>query len=87
MDVFEKIDMRTQTFNVPPQEVLGFNFVIFQPDEYSLDPDQGQCYRVCERHHVLQGEECHQCRDLFISIIFIQNSKVRYRFGYKKLKI
>ena len=26
-----------------------------------VDPDQGQCDGVRERHHVVQGEGCYQC--------------------------
>ena len=54
VDVYEKIDMRTQTFNVPPQEVCMCKgreavrlFKIF------LDSHQGQCHCVCQCNYVL----------------------------------
>ena len=60
LDVFEKIDMRTSTYDVPPQEVIRrrlFNIITGY-----LDTDQGLGDGVRERHHVLQGEGRHLCR-------------------------
>ena len=55
VDVYEKIDMRTQTFNVPPQEVsrylmCGQSFWLLQ---ILSDPHQGQCHCVCQCNYVL----------------------------------
>ena len=56
VDIYEKIDMRTATFEIPPQEVTKRQL---RGDEYwfllFLDSDQGQCDSVCECHHVLQS--------------------------------
>ena len=54
LDVYEKIDMRTATYDVPPQEVKQSLWVL-SPTKILLSPDpyKGQCDRVCERHHVL----------------------------------
>ena len=67
VDVFEKIDMRTQTFNVPPQEVHNVHIDIIDNDIkrskvkenllFLSDPDQGQCDGLRECYHVLQGGE------------------------------
>ena len=54
VDRYEIIDMRTQTFNVPPQEVkvklkrvkLTITF---------LDSHKRQCHNICDRNHVLQS--------------------------------
>ena len=60
VDVFEIIDMRVQTFNVPPQEV-SCSFTFSYTKDNALDPDEGQRDGVCERHHVVQGGGCYQC--------------------------
>ena len=60
LDIYEKIDMRTSTYDVPPQEVkLKWKSL---KSLLSLDPDQGLCDCVCQRDHVLQGEGCHPGR-------------------------
>ena len=72
VDMYEIIDMRTQTFDVPPQEVqlilqfmyknkfklsaLYFHFLLLVTLFLFLDFDQRQRHSVCERHHVLQSE-------------------------------
>ena len=72
VDMYEIIDMRTQTFDVPPQEVQlilqfmcknkfklsagYFHFLLLVIIFLFLDFDQRQCHSVCERHHVLQSE-------------------------------
>ena len=61
VDVYEKIDMRTGTYEIPPQEVRStflriMNIFVFQ------DPDQGLCDGICQRHHVLQGQGRHPGR-------------------------
>ena len=72
VDMYEIIDMRTQTFDVPPQEVQlilqfmwknkfklsagYFHFLLLVILFLFLDFDQRQCHSVCERHHVLQSE-------------------------------
>ena len=54
VDTFEIIDMRTQTFDVPPQEV---DHTSYNPPIRKSFPDfdKGQRDDLCERHHVLQG--------------------------------
>ena len=57
LDIYQKIDMRTATYDVPPQEVSEDldshqNFQCFPRS----DPDEGQCDSFCECHNVLQGE-------------------------------
>ena len=54
IDVYEKIDLRTQTYDVPPQEVRSDK--IAECSCYSADIDEGQCDGVCECDHVLQGK-------------------------------
>ena len=57
MDVYQKIDMRTQTYDVPPQEVTVTGLAVSSSHSVDItDPDQGQRHRVRERHHVLQGD-------------------------------
>ena len=64
VDVYEKIDMRSQTFEIPPQEVIfpyinDKNFLdLFVP----IDPNKRLCDGFCQCHHVLQSEECHPRR-------------------------
>ena len=54
MDIYVKIDMRTSTYEIPPQEVgvenLGCKII-----PYLSDSDQGLCDSVRQCHHVLQG--------------------------------
>ncbi len=63
LDVYEKIDMRTSTYDVPPQEVSRCTaaqlLIILSPFK---DLDQGLCDGLCQRHHVLQGEGRHPGR-------------------------
>ena len=65
LDIYEKIDMRTVTYDVPPQEVATdivlIRFTSLSIKCCALDPDQGQRDGVCERHHVLQGEGALYC--------------------------
>ena len=71
LDVYQKIDMRTSSYDVPPQEVIlckegsykkknhFLDFVCLvdsTQDFFPLDPDQGQCDGICECNHVLQGD-------------------------------
>ena len=60
VDVYEKIDMRTSTYEIPPQEVSDAGED--DDDDDILDPDQGQRDCVCECYHVLQGQGCHPGR-------------------------
>ena len=62
VDIYEKIDLRTNTYEIPPQEVSQFfkHFAFKNLD--ILDPDQGLCDGVCQRHHVLQGGQRHPRR-------------------------
>ena len=62
IDAYEKIDMRSQTFEIPPQEVRNeckkrFHLIFI----ILLDSDQRLCDSVCQCHHVLQSQECHSC--------------------------
>ena len=54
VDVYEKIDLRTNTYEIPPQEVNIKNLrkVLFSK-LLSLDFDQRQRNRVRQCHHVL----------------------------------
>ena len=54
VDVYEKIDLRTNTYEIPPQEVDIKNLrkVLFSK-HLSLDFDQRQRNRVRQCHHVL----------------------------------
>ena len=67
LDVYQKIDMRTSSYDVPPQEVIlgkersykketTFWILGSTQDFFPLDPDQGQCDGICECNHVLQGD-------------------------------
>ena len=63
LDTYEKLDMRTATYDVPPQEVGDNNKLLgFCSNNSVVDPDQGLCDCVCQRHHVLQGEGRHPGR-------------------------
>ena len=68
VDVFEKIDMRTMTYEIPPQEV-GLGCLKQLLNLLSSDPYKGQRNSVCQCHHVLQGQEpnpcCGKCRRLW----------------------
>ena len=65
VDIYEKIDMRSQTFEIPPQEVSNAFLSYLLLIEYLIDSDEGQRDSVCECYHVLQSERphlcCHQC--------------------------
>ena len=56
VDHYQKIDMRTQTYDVPPQEVNSVCTYYLQTENKYLDFDQRQCDSVCERYNVLQGQ-------------------------------
>ena len=58
LDIYEKIDMRTSTYDVPPQEVKIKTFGATN-EWIFLDPNKGLCDGLCQRHHVLQGEGRH----------------------------
>ena len=61
VDHYEKIDMRTQTYDVPPQEVKS-SFKSFDSTKpLSLDIDQGFRDSICECNHVLQSQGCYKC--------------------------
>ena len=62
VDIYEKVDMRTQTFDVPPQEVSKTELEYPTIMVSCTDPHQGQRHRVRQCHHVLQGKGRHQCR-------------------------
>ena len=63
LDTYEKLDMRTATYDVPPQEVGDNNKLLgFCSNNSVVDPDQGLCDGVCQRHHVLQGGQRHPRR-------------------------
>ena len=56
LDVYEKIDMRTSTYDVPPQEVITHIYNLHQMKSHiSPDPHQRLRDGVRECHHVLQG--------------------------------
>ena len=55
VDIYEKIDMRSQTFEIPPQEVRNVFFSFSFSLKYLIDFDKRQCDSVCECHHVLQS--------------------------------
>ena len=57
LDVYEKIDLRTATYEIPPQEVRFPS--LSRPHPTLADPDEGQRDGVRERHHVLQGQGRH----------------------------
>ena len=61
VDIYEKIDMRSQTFEIPPQEVETMSLHIRNLDFFLLDFNQGFSDGVCQCYHVLQSEECHSC--------------------------
>ena len=54
IDVYEKIDLRTQTYDVPPQEasrtVLGGDLTTDV-----VDTNKGLCHGLCQCYYVLQG--------------------------------
>ena len=56
LDVYQKIDMRTATYDVPPQEVRQQTQNKYQAIVASPDPYERQRNRVRQRHHVLQSE-------------------------------
>ena len=58
LDVYQKIDMRTATYDVPPQEVRQQTQNKYQAivAMFSPDPYERQRNSVCQRHHVLQSE-------------------------------
>ena len=57
LDVYQKIDMRTATYDVPPQEVRQqthkYQAIVAM---FSPDPYERQRNSVRQRHHVLQSE-------------------------------
>ena len=60
VDVYEKIDMRSQTFEIPPQEVMMLEI---STDFHNIISDsyEGQCHSIRECYHVLQGSERYSC--------------------------
>ena len=61
LDIYQKIDMRTATYDVPPQEVSeDLESRLDSHQDFQCfprsDPDEGQCDSFCECHNVLQGE-------------------------------
>ena len=67
LDVYQKIDMRTSSYDVPPQEVIlgkegsykketTFWILGSTQDFFPLDPDERQRDGICECNHVLQGD-------------------------------
>ena len=56
LDVYQKIDMRTATYDVPPQEVMSRKILIYLTYSSPQDPHQGLGDCVRQRHHVLQGQ-------------------------------
>ena len=54
IDVYEKIDLRTQTYDVPPQEASRTS-PRERSNQYFLDSDEGLCHGVCQCYNVLQG--------------------------------
>ena len=61
VDIYEKIDMRSQTFEIPPQEVSNAFLSYLLLIEYLIDSDEGQRDSVRECHHVLQSSQCYPC--------------------------
>ena len=63
VDVYEKVDMRTQTFEIPPQEVgiQKLNHGQSKVCQHFIDPDQGLSDSVCQCYHVLQSSQCYSC--------------------------
>jgi hypothetical protein len=62
VDSYQKIDMRTKTYEIPPQEVTMDLIKSISRKTFS-DPHQRQCDSVCECNHVLQSGEPYQCRN------------------------
>ena len=62
VDIYQKIDMRTAKYEIPPQEVRLISIAAGGQLVSCLDPDQGQRHGLCQRDHVLQGEGPHLCR-------------------------
>ena len=56
LDVYQKIDMRTATYDVPPQEVMSGKILRYLIYPSPQDSHQGLGDCVCQRHHVLQGQ-------------------------------
>ena len=61
VDIYEKIDMRSQTFEIPPQEVMTMILMNISSSPSITDSDQGQRDCICECHHVLQSCKCNAC--------------------------
>ena len=59
IDVYEKIDLRTQTYDVPPQEA-GRSQTAGRSDTHFVDSNEGLRHRLRQCHHVLQGKESHE---------------------------
>ena len=61
VDIYEKIDMRTKTYEIPPQEVRLTKYykLLSVNNNQCSDTDQGLGDGVCQCHHVLQGEGRH----------------------------
>ena len=55
VDTYQIIDMRTQTFDIPPQEVSTAASVSIILTFSFSDLDQGQRHYLRECHHVLQS--------------------------------
>ena len=62
VDIVEIIDMRVQTFNVPPQEVrTDFSFKEIKRDVIVKDSHKRQCHSLRQCNHVVQSEGCDKC--------------------------
>ena len=62
VDIYEKIDLRTATYEIPPQEVTLHLQDITDTIYDTLDPHQRLCDGVRQCHHVLQGCQCYSRR-------------------------
>jgi hypothetical protein len=60
LDIVEIIDMRVQTFNVPPQEATEYK-LLAKFDLRFPDSNKRQRDCFCECHHVVQSKRRHNC--------------------------
>ena len=68
LDVYKKIDMRTATYDVPPQEVRNFQCIFDwwksrKQITSFLDSYKRQRDCICECNYVLQSEGSDKCSD------------------------
>ena len=61
IDIYQKIDMRTASYEIPPQEVCVTRSRHRALTTCITDLDQGLRHCVCKCHHVLQGQGPNKC--------------------------